>query len=244
MRCWAFLAALLLAVPAWATPPDHVISARYLEPTDRYDHGVLGDAVEWGALEMVVDKCLGCEGTDVRTVLLRLPASRVFEDVAPRLIDIEGDGTQEVMVVETLIGSGARLAVYEGGGGLVAATPYIGRNYRWLAPVGAADLDGDGFVELAYVDRPHLAKTLRVWRYVEPDLVPVVDLPGLTNHRIGEADIGGGLRDCGDGVEMITADAAWSRVMATRLEDGALVSVDIGPYAGRTSFAAALACER
>jgi hypothetical protein len=47
---------------------------------------------------------------------------------------------------------------------LLAATPHIGSANRWLAPIGAADLDGDGRVEIAYVDRPHLARTLRIWR--------------------------------------------------------------------------------
>jgi hypothetical protein len=46
----------------------------------------------------------------------------------------------------------------------LASTPWIGQRFRWLAPVAAADLDGDGAMELAYVDRPHLARTLRVWR--------------------------------------------------------------------------------
>ena len=168
----------LCASMAAATPPDHVISARYLAPTDRYAHGILGDAIEWGVLEMVVDKCLGCEGTDIRTVTVTLPEISVFEDVAPRLIDIDGDGTQEVMVVESRSDLGARLAIYEGGGNVMAATPYIGRSHRWLAPIGAADLDGDGLIEVAYIDRPHLAKTLRVWRYDEPDLVEVGALAG------------------------------------------------------------------
>ena len=43
---------------------------------------------------------------------------------------------------------GARLAIYDETG-LVSATPYIGRSNRWLAPLGAGDLDGDGNIELA-----------------------------------------------------------------------------------------------
>ena len=37
--------------------------------------------------------------------------------------------------------------------------------FTLLAPLGAADLDGDGKIELAYIDRPHLAKILRIWRF-------------------------------------------------------------------------------
>jgi hypothetical protein len=72
----------------------------------------------------------------------------------------------------------------------------IGQRNRWLAPIGAADLDGDGRVEIAYVDRPHLARTLRVWRSRPGGtLTEIATATGLTNHRIGEAFITGGIRD-------------------------------------------------
>ncbi|WP_108815122.1 FG-GAP repeat domain-containing protein [Loktanella sp. Alg231-35] len=212
---------------------ETILSADYAAPTDRYAHGILGDAIEWGALVVT---------TDAGDRRFTLPQDRVFEDVAPRLADLDGDGTPEVVVVETLKTAGAQLAVYDETG-KIAATPHIGRTNRWLAPIGAADLDGDGFVEIAYIDRPHLAKTLRVWRFRDGALRPVADLPGLTNHRIGEADIAGGIRDCGQGPEMITANADWSRVMATTLDNGQLTTRDIGRHVNRRSFAVALACE-
>lgn len=241
-------ASALLALCLWggqvaATTPDSIVSARYTEPTTRYDHGILGDAVEWGAVEMVVDSCLACADRTRQTVTLRLPESRVFEDVAPRLVDVDGDGTVEVIVVETDLELGARLAIYAGHGGLLGATPFIGRTNRWLAPIGAADMDGDGLIEIGYIDRPHLARTLRVWRFADGRLTEVASLAGLTNHRIGEADIGGGLRDCGQGPEMIVASADWRRVMAVQLVAGALTARDIGPHQDRSSFAAALACQ-
>lgn len=228
LRRVTFLAALLGATSAAAD----VTAARYAEPTDRYTHGVLGDAIEFGALIMTVD---GAE------VLVRLPQTHVFEDVAPRLIDIDLDGVREVMVVETKMTEGARISIYDGAGALVAATPHFGRSNRWYSPVGAADLDGDGRVEVAFIDRPHLAKTLRVWRYVDGDFNEVAALGGLTNHRIGEADIAGGIRECDNGPEMIVASANWSRLVAVRL-DGALAATDIGPHDGRDSFATAMNC--
>lgn len=212
---------------------EKIVSADYAAPTDRYAHGILGDAIEWGRLQITTD-------TGVRN--FTLPQDRVFEDVAPRLADVDGDGTPEVVVVETLATAGAQLAVYDETG-KIAATPHIGRTNRWLAPIGIADLDGDGLVEIAYIDRPHLAKTLRVWRYVNGELQPIADLPGLTNHRIGERDIGGGIRNCGDGPEMITASADWSRVKATVLSNGQLTTRDIGRHLDRGSFATALACD-
>ena len=51
------------------------------------------------------------------------------------------------------------------------------------------------------------------------------------------------MRVCGDTVEVITASANWSRVIATRLENGALVKRDVGPHTGRALLATALSCE-
>ncbi|WP_347813662.1 FG-GAP repeat domain-containing protein [Shimia aestuarii] len=210
-----------------------IASARYTDPTGRYDHAILGDAIEYGALEMRLR-----DGRKLRVVL---PEARVFEDLAPRLADVDNDGAPEIITIETSLTKGARLAIY-GETGLIAATPFIGRTHRWLAPLGAADLDGDGRIELAYVDRPHLARTLRVWRFENGKLEHVADLEGLTNHRIGQDYISGGIRICGDGAEIITANGDWSRIMATRLEGTNLVARDIGPFKGRGSLEAALDC--
>lgn len=221
---------LTLAAPLHA---EGVTSARYDAPTDRYAHGVLGDAIEWGALVMRTDAG--------RTLRITLPETRVFEDTAPRLADVDGDGDNEVLVVESDLALGARLSVYDPRG-LLSVSDFIGRANRWLAPVGAADLDGDGTVEIAWVDRPHLAKTLRVFAYAPGALVPEGDLPGVTNHRIGETDIAGGLRDCGRGPEMVVADADWRRVLAVRWTGTEFETSDLGPHRSRSSFARALAC--
>ncbi len=218
-----------------------VIAAKFAEPTTRYAHGILGDAVEWGALSLVVDGCPDQSETCRKTVTYRLPDTRVFEDVETRLADLDGDGLSEVIVIETHVNRGASLAVY-GAQGKLAATPHIGSSNRWLAPVGAADLDGDGRVEIAYVDRPHLAKTLRVWRWQGGGLHHVADLPGVTNHRIGEDYISGGIRKCGGLPEMIVASANWQRLVAVTLQGGQLSATDIGAHNGRESFRKALRC--
>ena len=220
---------------ALISPADaQIIRARFAGPTARYPHGVLGDPIEYTKLILNMVGPVSVE--------FDLPESRVFEDVAPRLADVDGDGRPEVIVVESHQTEGARLAIY-GARGLVTATPYIGQRFRWLAPIGIADLDGDGLTEIAYIDRPHLAKRLRVWRYRDGDLSPVADLDGLTNHRIGERDIAGGIRDCGQGPELVTADASWRNIMATQLQGGALKTRAIGRHRGRSSFAQALACD-
>lgn len=230
MRFWPGLlsGALLGLMPLAATA--EIVSASYAEPTQRYQHGVFGETEEWGALAFGL--------SDGQTMILRLPETRVFEDIAPRLADVDGDGAPEMIVVETDLSLGARLAIYDEAG-FVAATSFIGQTHRWLAPIGVADLDGDGLVELAYIDRPHLARLLRVWRFQDGTLVEVAQAEGLTNHRLGDPAISGGLRDCGAGPEMITADARWSRLVASRLVGGRIESRFV---AEGVDFAAALDC--
>ena len=235
------LAAAIVAIGcASVSHAQTIVAADYVEPTDRYAHGILGDAIEHAGLRVTLS-----DGTQQG---LSWPAQVVFEDTNPRLVDLDGDGAPEVIVVESHEDFGARLAVIGWDGQVLAHrafTDFIGRTNRWLSVAGAADMDGDGMVEIAYVDRPHLAKTLMVWRYVplgdKVRLELVATKDGLTNHKIGERDIGGGMRDCAV-PEVVTASADWTRVIATRLENGALVSRDVGPHTGRASLAAALDC--
>jgi len=239
------LAALSLACALWGlaagAPAQEIAAARFAGPTDRYPHGVLGDEIEHHTLEVTLS-----DGTGRAA---RLNRRLVFEDTAPRRADLDGDGAPELIVVESHQDRGARLAIWglaDGDLARLTSTPFIGTRFRWLAPLGAADLDGDGRIEIAYVDRPHLARVLRVWRYLPgpggATLEPVASAAGHTNHRIGEADIAGGIRACGAGPEIVTASEDWTRLLGTRLEAKRLVSRDIGPHRGRGSFSRALAC--
>ena len=65
---------------------------------------------------------------------------------------------------------------------------------------------------------------------------------GLTNHRIGEDFISSGLRDCGDGPEMLTANADWSRLIASRFDGTGITATDLGPYSA-TALQTALSCD-
>ena len=236
--------AALLACLCWlgAAPlaAQTIQAARFAEPTDRYPHGVLGDDIEHGALAVTLGPAPG------RTHLLRLPPDLVFEDTAPRLVDLDGDGAPEVLTVESHQTLGARVAVY----GMVSGEPrrvawstHIGQRFRWLAIVGAADLDGDGRTEIAFIDRPHLARVLRILRFAPGRMAPVASLEGLTNHRIGERDIAGGIRDCdGQGPELVLATADWRALAGVRLTPDGLAARPLGPHEDRASFAAALAC--
>ena len=152
----------------------------------------------------------------------------VFEDIKPRFVDL-GEECHLVMVVESHQNKGARLVIYDANG-RTAYAPYIGTRYRWLAPIGVADLDGDGLYELAYIDRPHLARRLVVlqWQGRGKQLKFIAEKHGLTNHRIGDEFIFGGIANCPDGKWLITADARWQHGVAIQWHKGQLHSRKIG----------------
>ncbi|MDF1854785.1 VCBS repeat-containing protein [Pseudooceanicola sp.] len=229
------------AVPTECVGP--LRDAIYNTPTDRYPHGALGDPYEWAALTVFVTLTPPCRAGSAASHVV-LPNTLVFEDVKPILADLTGDGVPEILTVESHRDKGARLAIYRQTGVSAArltTTPYIGQSHRWLAQLGAADLDGDGHVEIAYIDRPHLAKVLRVWRFRDGRLEHVADLAGLTNHRFGETAISGGIRDCSGQAEIVTANASRTRLILTRLQGARLIARDAGAYS-KAAEQAALAC--
>lgn len=237
---WPTAGRALTAVALWLatlTPAQaEITGATYEGVTDRYDHGVLGDKLEWTTLALTL-----ADGTTRR---FTLPDDMVFEDLAPRLADITGDGAPEVITVESSLRAGARLAVYTEEGRLIA-TDHIGQRNRWLAPVGAADFDGDGTIEIAYVDRPHLIQTLRLIRIEAGEFVEVASLRGVTNHRLGWAYIPGGVRTCTGRPEMILATGDWLANLSVfwRPKDQRLDTRAEGRFTGPESMEKLLRCE-
>lgn len=241
------LLALILGAGAASAQSQTVCTAaaavelcyRVLPGTPFYGHSVLGDTPEWSVLEM------RRETGPVSWRPQGYPdGSLVFEDTAPRLADMDGDGSPEAVVVESSATLGARLAIYRlaPDPALLAATPYIGRRNRWLAPAGIADFNGDGLMDIAYVDRPHLARTLRIWTFEAGALREVAQAAGFSNHRIGDEFVTGGVRDCGTGPELVLADANWQSVMVARLEGDRITAAPVAGFS-HGAVAAALDCQ-
>ena len=181
----ALSAAILSAdgLPDGLVTTDGTLHAWLAQPTERYRHGILGDAVEAGTIAL--------QAANRPPAALALDAESVFEDLRVRLVDLTGDGTSEAIVVRSYANAGAALAVYALDGAAVrhvAETPPIGRANRWLNPAGAADFDGDGAVEVAYVETPHIGGTLRLWQLTDAGLVQDFAVRGFSNHFIGSRE--------------------------------------------------------
>lgn len=222
---------------------EGLVAAWYDGATERYKHGVLGDQIEAGELHVITNR----NGEQCGQRLVLSP-DEVFEDLAPRLVDMDGDGEMDVVAVVSHARLGARLAVFGHKENkelliLKAATPNIGRAYRWLAPIGTGDFNNDGLMDVAFIDRPHLARVLRVFSYdPELGLIETASADGFTNHRIGENFISSGVRTCAGQTQLITVDPQWSRILATTLNDAELSTEDVGEFDGIESIESALEC--
>jgi hypothetical protein len=177
-------------IPTDALPDGRIAGGRgeigrawLAEPTNRYGHGVLGDAIE--AASIVVERRGG------KREIVRLGNDSVFEDLEPRIADFGGG--EKIVAVKSYLAAGSALAVIgerDGRFAILAETPPIGTPNRWLNPAGIADFDGDGAVEIALVRMPHALGRLELWRWTAGKLLKVAETRDTSNHAIGSRALG------------------------------------------------------
>lgn len=190
-------------------------------PTDRYPHGVLGDDLEAGAVTLAA--------TDPDLRILRqivIPAPGVVEGVSPLWLDMNGDGSREILVTISGREQGARLVLYSEEGEVLAAGPAPGQGFRWRHQLAAAPLGPDGEIMIVDVLRPHLDAVLEYFIWKGEQLVRKAALPGFSSHRIGSRNLDmarvGDLD--GDGVlEVLVPDQSQTSLNGISLENGEAV---------------------
>lgn len=169
-------------------------------PTMRYPHKALGSATHAASLHVLIVSAQGVQ----QELRYTLPFTRVFEDLTVRLVDLDADGRDEMMVIESdaLRGSSVvvlglrekpsakgtmspknNLAITE-----IARSAPTGGTFYWLNPVGVADFDGDGKLDIASVTTPHVGGVLHLYHYSPPLLVSFAKVMDVSNHRMGDPE--------------------------------------------------------
>ena len=150
--------------------------------SSRYDHGVLGDAVE--ATQVL---WLERHGLDVLREL-RLPAPHVFEDIAPRPVLLPGAQPGHGLLTVRSGPDGGQLALLTAdpararGLRLAAVGDTVGGYHRWLAPT----TDGR---HLAAVHTPHIGGVLHVYQPEGERLMRRRLHADVSTHRIGTREV-------------------------------------------------------
>jgi len=163
-----------------ATGTHDIARAWLAQPTGRYDHGIFGDKIEAGALVV--------ETADGKRQEVKLDNDAVFEDLEPRIADLDGNGRDEIVVVKSYLKRGSALAVIgerRGRYQIIAETPPLGAAHRWLDPAGIADFTGDGKLDIALVRQPHVVGMLELWRFTGNALRKIAEMPDAANHIAG-----------------------------------------------------------
>lgn len=167
-----------------ATGARNIAAAWYEGPTRRYAHGILGDAIEAGSLVV--------QTPEGQRLVIDLPTDEVFEDRAPRLADLNGDGLDEVIAIRSSRAGGGGVAVYglaDGRLKQMSEVPVIGRSNRWLNIAAIADLGPAPGLEVALVETPHIGGTLRLFGWADGRLTLLDEDYGYSNHAIGSPEM-------------------------------------------------------
>jgi len=179
--------------PADALPDGRIATSEsgdlrqawFAQPTRRYAHGVLGDAVEAGSLVAVT-----VSGNRVDAVL---PEHQVFEDITPRIADLDGDGSNEVIAIRSSTSGGAAVAIYglvKGALQLRGAGTENGRANRWLNIAGLVPR-ADGGLTLYGVRTPHIGGRLFALDFRSGTVSERNDIAtDVSNHIIGSRELG------------------------------------------------------
>lgn len=195
------------------------------DPTERYGHGALGDRLEAGSVTVI--------GLSPTGLFLRsryaVPLPGVIEGLVPVMAPgAEGAGAL-VIVARSSPSQGAAVVALgwkDGALSPLAEGPAAGQAQRWTHVLGAADLSGEGRLEILAVRTPHVGGVLTAYRLRGSALVPLTQIAGYSSHLFGSrneeqafiADLDGNGRP-----EVILPRQSRDALAALELEGGRLV---------------------
>lgn len=173
----------LLPEEAVSISPDSSVWAQFASPTDKYNHGILGDKIEGQQLVVAAND---------QVLEFVLDEEYVFEDIRPRLYDVDGDGDFEIITIRSHVDLGGGIMIYDITDEAIVEFGHveeIGTRHRWLNIVAIDDLDNDSVIELVWIQTPHIGGILKLAKITRGEITPISEKSQYSNHAIGETNL-------------------------------------------------------
>lgn len=152
------------------------------DPTDQYQHGILGDGIEASSVTIV-------QVSDKATIVSDFSVAKdwVIESIRPIWSDWDGDGKREILLTLSNSTKGAKLVLYDEKGEFLAESLPIGKGFRWRHALEIASFGEDGQMLLVDVQTPHIGGIVNFysWDKEKKLLKTEASLPGYSTHDIG-----------------------------------------------------------
>ena len=197
-------------LPDASTVEADGVMAWYDGATDRVPHGALGDTTE--STRLVIQRRqvgdpmddAGDEIVASDRIVVDLeadPSSPVFEGLSPLLGDVDGDDVVDILTTISDTDTGARLAVFNINGELVAESDPIGQGNRWRHQIAVAPTNpnGGGVNEVIEVETPHIGGLLQFRAFGDGDLPVQFQTGTFQSHVLGSRNLDGAVVFDADG---------------------------------------------
>ena len=193
------------------------------DPTYNYANAVLGDAIEAASITLIDPKNSTFQ---IRKIIPE--TGDVIEGISPIWVDMDLDGTREIIVTQSNHVDGARILVYREDGSILTESAPIGKGFRWMHQIAAAQFVDGGPLELAILRTPHIGGEIEIMGLVQDRLEVQVSLSGYSTHKLGSRNLDAALvADFnGDGIiEIIVPGQEQSTLTGIQYTAGVLIPV-------------------
>jgi hypothetical protein len=171
-----------------ALPDSQIIEDEYQRllilsnPTDQYQHGILGDDLEASSVTIV-------QLSEQPTIIIQfsVPMDWVIESIHPIWTDWDSDGEREIILTLSNSTSGSKLVMYDEKGNVLAESLPIGRGSRWRHALEIAPFGEHGQMLLVDVQTPHIGGIVSFysWDKNEKLIKMETSISGYSTHDIG-----------------------------------------------------------
>jgi len=152
------------------------------DPSDQYQHGVLGDDLEATSVTFV-------QLSDQPVVISKFSVAQdwVIESIRPIWSDWDGDGEREIVLTLSNSSNGAKLVLYDENGINLAESLPIGKGFRWRHALAISAFGEEGQRLLVDVQTPHIGGIVSFYRWDKEKelLITEATRSSYSTHDIG-----------------------------------------------------------